>query len=77
MYRSNATLGINKIDYIIASGIKQKNINDIFDLESFLKLDRIRPLQSSYTQTAVDRETERTENDKGTSENSGIEPSQK
>jgi hypothetical protein len=28
VYRQNATLGIGKLDYIIASGVKQKNIQD-------------------------------------------------
>ena len=55
-YRSNATLGIGKLDYIIASGIKQRHINDMFELENYLHLERITPLQTSYTQTAEDRE---------------------
>ena len=49
-YRSNATLGINKIDLIIASGIKQKHIQDNFALEDYLHLERIKPLATSYTQ---------------------------
>lgn len=55
VYKENATLGISKLDFIIASGTKQKHIEDVFELESFLNLDRIRPLQTSYTQTAEDR----------------------
>lgn len=40
----------------MASGIKQKNIEDVLDLENRLHLDRIVPMQTSYTQTAEDRE---------------------
>lgn len=54
-YKENATLGVGKLDYFIASGIKQKNIQDQLDLENFLKLDGIKPMQTSYTQTAEDR----------------------
>lgn len=55
VYRQNATLGVGKLDYIIASGIKQKNITDQLSVESFLKLNDITPMQTSYTQTAEDR----------------------
>lgn len=55
-YKNNATLGVGKLDYIIASGIKQKNIADQLLLEKFLKLDEIVPMQTSYTQTADDRD---------------------
>ena len=55
VYRDNATLGVGKLDYIIASGIKQKDIQDQLDLETFLKLNEIQPMQTSYTQTAEDR----------------------
>lgn len=54
-YKENATLGVGKLDYFIASGVKQKNIQDQLYLESFLKLDQIVPMQSSHTQTADDR----------------------
>ena len=64
-FKENATLGVGKIDYFIASGIKQKNIEDMLELEQFLHLDRITPMQTSYTQTAVDREnTEKDDTDK-------------
>ena len=49
-------MGVGKLDYFIASGIKQKNIQDQLDLEEFLKLDEIKPMQTSYTQTAEDRQ---------------------
>lgn len=55
VYKDNATLGVNKLDYIIASGVKQKNIADQLYLEQFLKLNDITPMQTSYTQTAQDR----------------------
>lgn len=56
VYKDNATLGVGKLDYIIATGIKQKNIQDQFYLENFLQLDQITPMQTSYTQTAEDRQ---------------------
>lgn len=55
MYKDNATLGVGKIDYFIASGIKQINLEDTLELEKNLHLDRITPMQTSYTQTAEDR----------------------
>ena len=60
-YKNNATLGVGKIDYIIASGIKQTNVRDTLELEKFLKLDEITPMQTSYTQTAEDRTEEKQE----------------
>ena len=54
-YKDNATLGVAKLDYFIASGVKQKNIQDQLNLESFLGLNDITPMQTSYTQTAEDR----------------------
>lgn len=70
VFKDNATLGVNKLDFIIASGIKQKNIEDQLQLESFLKLDKITPMQTSYTQTAEDRvEDEAKENNIAESSN--------
>ena len=86
MYRTNATLGVGKLDYLIASGIKQKNLQDNFDLEKFLKLDEITPMQTSYTQTAEDRlqgevsDTNKTDDESNTTskeEKTDIEPSAK
>lgn len=78
VYRNNATLGVGKIDYLVASGIKQKHIEDTFELESFLDLSRITPLQSSHTQTAEDRQDEEETSEKSKSKEetkkSGIEP---
>lgn len=82
VYKENATLGIGKLDYIIASGIKQIDLQDQFYLEKFLKLDQITPMQTSYTQTAEDRQGEDNKTDEETSKESknsksGIEPSDK
>ena len=75
-YKENATLGVGKLDYFIASGVKQKNIQDQLNLESFLKLDQIVPMQTSYTQTAEDRQEEGVEpKDSENKDNkTGIEP---
>jgi len=78
VYKNNATLGVGKLDYLIASGIKQRNIEDMLDLEQYLHLDKITPMQTSYTQTAEDREEEKTEDETGESDTqtkkTGIEP---
>ena len=57
-YKNNATLGVGKVAYLVAAGIKQKNIQDMLELESFLHLEDITPMQTSYTQTAEDRADE-------------------
>ena len=83
-YRENAQLGVGKRDFFVASGTKQKNLEDTVALEDFLGLNSITPMQTSYTQTADDRSNE---SDSKTStnepsaanleeENSGIEPSE-
>ncbi len=77
VYRENATLGVGKIDYLIASGIKQKNIQDQLYLEKFLRLEDITPMQSSYTQTADDRKDENGEKRTEDKKKSGIEPTDK
>ena len=79
IYKENATLGVGKLDYLIASGIKQKNIQDQLELEKFLKLEDITPMQTSYTQTADDRganERSSSSEEKNSSE-SEIEPKDK
>lgn len=77
VYKNNATLGVGKLDYLVASGIKQRNIEDMLDLEQYLHLDKITPMQTSYTQTAEDREEEEKE-ETGESDTqtkkTGIEP---
>lgn len=79
-YKANATLGVNKLDYFIASGIKQKHVADMLQLEQYLGLDQITPMQTSYTQTAEDRtddsdESSTSNKETKTSDKSGIEPS--
>lgn len=54
VFKNNATLGVGKIDYLIASGIKQKNIQDTLELENYLRLDQITPMQTSYTQSSAE-----------------------
>ena len=76
VFKENATLGVNKIDYIIASGIEQKDIIDELMLEKTLGLDQISPMQTSYTQTAEDRAEKRNGDDTSKEDSeSGIEPS--
>lgn len=78
VYKENATLGVNKIDYLIASGIEQKHITDVLKLENILGLDQITPMQTSYTQTAEDRALEGDGTDKTEEDSqSEIEPSDK
>ena len=72
-YKENATLGVGKLDYIIATGIKQKDIADQLYLEEFLKLNDIKPMQTSYTQTAEDRREQSGKDDSNKSK-SGNEP---
>jgi hypothetical protein len=56
MYLNNANFGIGKLEAVVATGIKQKDITDKYDLEQFLQLDKILvPLQSAYTSTPDDQ----------------------
>ena len=80
VFKDNATLGVGKIDYIVASGIKQKDIEDMLELEKMLKVDRITPMQTAYTQSAEDRQETGDKNSKSNDstqkdEKSEIEPS--
>lgn len=78
IFKNNATLGVGKIDYLIASGIKQRNIQDTLELENYLHLDQITPMQTSYTQSSAEQEdnsTSNEDNDKEDEESSDIEPS--
>lgn len=70
---------MGKLNYIVASGIKQRDIEGCFELEAFLKLDQITPMQTSYTQTAVDREKENVKDNgkEDDSDPSDLEPSDK
>lgn len=49
-YKEGATLGVSKLEYIIASGIKQVNIGSKIELENYLQLDKLKPLSTAYTQ---------------------------
>ena len=49
-YKTGATLGVSKLEYIVASGVKQINIASKFELEDHLGLDKLKPLSTSYTQ---------------------------
>lgn len=83
VYRENATLGVDKLGYFVASGIKQKNIQDTLELENFLGLNNITPMQSSHTQTAEDRANEDSNKDnespkekEGQDDDSVLEPAE-
>lgn len=59
MYLNSATFGIGKLEAIVATGIKQKDIADKHELEKFLDLDNILvPLQSSHTSSGAAKATE-------------------
>jgi len=82
IYKDNATLGVNKLDYFIASGTKQKNIQDQLILEDYLHLNDLKPMQTSYTQSGNEKSDESKGDDSSSSKNSdqadkesGIEPS--
>lgn len=49
-YKESATLGVGKMEFIIASWTKQSHISSKMELEDFLKLDELKPLSTSYTQ---------------------------
>lgn len=52
-YSSNAALGVGKLDLMMASGIKQVDLESTIELEEFLDLsNRLKPLQSSHTQSS-------------------------
>ena len=55
MYIKNAGFGVGKLEAVVSTGVKQKDINDKFKLEQYLNLDKILvPLQSAYTSTPGD-----------------------
>lgn len=52
LYRANASLGVGVVDLIVASGIKQVDIESTLELEENLNLvERLKPLQSSHVQS--------------------------
>ena len=81
VYKDNATLGVNKLDYVIASGTKQKNIQDQLILEDYLSLNDLKPMRTSYTQSGDELDDDNSDNDSSSDKNSdkadssGIEPS--
>ena len=82
-YHQNATIGIGVLDAIVATGIKQVDLESTLDLEQFLDLrNRLMPLQSSHTQSSsTTSENESDDNDGNNpsstnDENNHDEPSQ-
>lgn len=54
-YTSNAQYGVGKLDLMMASGIKQVDLESTIELEEFLDLsNRLTPLQSSHTQSSAE-----------------------
>ena len=55
-YRENASLGVGITSFIVASGIKQKNIQSYLEMEKNLDyVNRLKPLQSSHTTPGTDK----------------------
>ena len=48
-YKEGATLGVSRLEYIVSLGVKQIDIPSKIELETFLKLDELKPLSTSYT----------------------------
>lgn len=50
LYRENATVGIGKLEAVVATGVKQRSLQDRAKLEQMINLDSmLKPLQSSHT----------------------------
>lgn len=50
LYRENATVGIGKLEAVVATGVKQRSLQDRAKLEQMINLDfMLKPLQSSHT----------------------------
>jgi hypothetical protein len=50
LYRESATVGIGKLEAVIATGVKQRSLQDRAKLEQMINLDSmLKPLQSSHT----------------------------
>lgn len=57
LYRKNASLGIGKLDAVVAAGVKQKDLVTGLRLEREIDLDNLlSPLKSSHTQSGVEKE---------------------
>ena len=50
-YKEGATLGVSKLEYMVGLGTKQIDIAAKNELEDYLKLDQLKPLSSSHTQS--------------------------
>jgi hypothetical protein len=60
----SATLGVGVLDYIVATGTKQVDLEATIELEEFLDLtSRLVPLQSSHTQSSTVSESKETGDD--------------
>lgn len=69
MFRENAKVGVGVLPFIIASGMKQKNIDSHLDMETNLGLvDRLTPLRSSNTMSSDFEESESDQSKKPTTE---------
>lgn len=72
--RENAKLGVGVLDFIVASGIKQKTLDSQLDVEEHLQLhSRIKPLMSSYTMTGDDAKSKTDDAENPPDENGTIE----
>jgi len=50
LYRESATVGIGKLEAVVAAGVKQRSLQDRAKLEQMINLDSmLKPLQSSHT----------------------------
>lgn len=78
-YKESATLGVGKMEFIIASWTKQSHIQSKMELEDFLKLDELKPLSTSYTQVdnSADGSQEKTVKEEIVVENKKEEEEQK
>ena len=65
IYHQNATLGVGILDSVIATGLKQVDLEPTLELEQFLDLkNRLIPLQSSHTQSSSTTEESKDKEDK-------------
>lgn len=63
-YKSQATLGVGKLEFIVSSGVKQTAIKDKLEVEEYLKLDELKPLTTSYTRSEkAENKTSKVEED--------------
>lgn len=71
----SATLGVGVLDYIVATGTKQIDLEATIELEEFLDLtNRLVPLQSSHTQSSTVSENKEEEEKPEEQEEQVLEP---